>query len=88
MHYNVVMQLSTDPQPPSLNKLLTIFNRPASARMDAPGEPILQSPAYIKQLYALVHDEDTLWQAGYVVEQLSPKDIARKRRCQRCHRGK
>lgn len=49
--------------------------------------PILSSSANLRHLRELVPSADELEKVGYVLAQLSPSDVNRKRRCDRCARG-
>ncbi|UNI17379.1 hypothetical protein JDV02_003722 [Purpureocillium takamizusanense] len=49
--------------------------------------PLAFSQDYEQRLRQLVHSPDQLAKAGYVVHQLSPQELAKKKRCVSCSKG-
>ncbi|PHH87470.1 hypothetical protein CDD83_8837 [Cordyceps sp. RAO-2017] len=54
--------------------------------MEVQRGPILSSPDYLQNLHNLVLSVSDLQKASYVLQQFSPSDLDRKRRCERCCR--
>lgn len=50
--------------------------------------PIDQTPEYIYHLRGVVHPRPELRQKGYIFDQLTPSELERKKRCEKCSRGK
>lgn len=51
-------------------------------------ETIDQTPDYIQHLRDLVHSHLKLQQRGYIFDQLATSELDKKKRCERCCRGK
>lgn len=50
--------------------------------------PIQPTPAYLQHLHLFVHPHSELKKSGYLLTQLSATGLERKRRCEKCCKGK